>query len=65
MGMLIDGVWQEQEPEADKADPAALLDPRAVRTAAAEHAIDRLREKFGRAAVIKGLAFGATEADES
>jgi len=22
MGMLIDGVWQEQEPEADKADPA-------------------------------------------
>ena len=22
MGVLIDGVWQEQEPEAAKADPA-------------------------------------------
>ena len=34
-------------------DLADLLDRR---TAEAEHAIDRLREKFGRAAVVKGLA---------
>jgi DNA polymerase-4 len=58
------GIGVSELVEADKADPAHLLDLRAVRTAAAEHAVDRLREKFGRAAVIKGLAFGATEADE-
>ncbi len=41
---------------ADKADPADLVDARAHRTAAAEHAVDKLRQKFGREAVIKGLA---------
>jgi DNA polymerase-4 len=49
---------------ADRADPADLVDLRSVRNAAAEHAIDRLREKFGREAVIKGLAFGERDADE-
>jgi DNA polymerase-4 len=34
-------------------DFADLLDRRA---ASAEHAVDRLRWKFGRAAVVKGLA---------
>jgi DNA polymerase-4 len=43
--------------EADKADPADLLDQAGRRKAAAERAVDRLRTKFGRGAVIKGLAF--------
>jgi DNA polymerase IV len=41
--------------EAD-ADPADLVDKRGERLAAAEHAIDRLREKFGRNAVVMGRA---------
>jgi DNA polymerase IV len=48
---------------ADKADPADLVDLRAHRTAAAELAVDKLREKFGRQAVIKGLAFGARDGE--
>ena len=48
---------------ADKADPADLVDVKAARTAAAEHAVDRLREKFGRQAVFKGLAFGGQKDD--
>jgi DNA polymerase IV len=39
------------------ADPADLVDQRSQRSAAAEHAVDRLREKFGRAAVIRGIAW--------
>jgi DNA polymerase-4 len=50
--------------DADKADPADLVDTQGLRSAAAEHAVDRLREKFGRTAVIKGLAFGADDEDE-
>jgi DNA polymerase IV len=42
---------------AADADPADLVDQHGRRTAAAEHAVDRLREKFGRAAVIRGIAF--------
>jgi DNA polymerase IV len=42
--------------EAADADPADLIDDRGRRAAAAEHAVDRLREKFGRAAVIRGIA---------
>jgi len=38
------------------ADPADLVDPRGERSKAAEHAVDRLRAKFGRDAVVKGLA---------
>lgn len=37
------------------ADPPDLVDPTAGRGAAAEHAIDRIREKFGKAAVVRGL----------
>ena len=38
---------------------------RATRTAQAEHAVDKVREKFGKAAVVKGLVFdGAIEDDE-
>ncbi|CAL8973206.1 DNA polymerase IV [Rhodoplanes serenus] len=39
----------------DAADPPDLVDRRAGRVAAAEHAVDRIREKFGRAAVVRGL----------
>ena len=42
---------------AAEADPADLVDERGQRSAAAEHAVDRLRAKFGRAAVIRGIAF--------
>ena len=43
--------------EADKADPGDLLDQAGRRKALAERAVDRVREKFGRAAVVRGLAF--------
>jgi DNA polymerase-4 len=39
----------------EDADPADLVDRRGARDKAAEHAVDRLRQKFGRAAVVKGL----------
>ena len=51
------GIGVSEIVEADKADPMDLIDPAGLRKAAAEHAVDRLRAKFGRAAVIKGLAF--------
>jgi DNA polymerase-4 len=38
----------------DGADPADLVNARAQRTAAAEHAVNRLRDRFGRSAVIRG-----------
>jgi DNA polymerase-4 len=41
----------------EEADPVDLVDQRGQRRAAAEHAVDRLREKFGRAAVIRGIAW--------
>jgi DNA polymerase IV len=40
---------------AEDADPADLVDHRGQRSAAAEHAVDRLREKFGQSAVIRGI----------
>jgi DNA polymerase-4 len=43
---------------ADDADPADLVDQSGRRAAAAEHAIDHLRARFGRGAVVKGLTFG-------
>jgi DNA polymerase-4 len=39
------------------ADPHDLVDTGGRRDAAAEHAVDRVREKFGRAAIVKGLVF--------
>jgi DNA polymerase-4 len=41
---------------ADEADPADLIDIRGRRNAAAEQAMDALREKFGRDAVMMGRA---------
>ncbi len=43
---------------ADQDESADLLDHR---TAEAEHAMDRLRQRFGDEAVVKGLAFGFDE----
>lgn len=43
--------------DARDADPADLVDRQATRGAAAERAVDRLRERFGRSAVVKGLVF--------
>jgi DNA polymerase-4 len=39
---------------ADRADPADFVDGRAVE---AEHAVDRVRARFGEDAVVRGLAF--------
>ncbi|MBI4274206.1 MAG: DNA polymerase IV [Rhizobiales bacterium] len=47
--------------EGRDADPADLVDARTARSAAAERAVDRLRQRFGRAAVIKGLALEEDE----
>jgi DNA polymerase-4 len=47
--------------DADGADFADLIDRR---TAEAEQAIDRLREKFGDEAVIKGLAFDSDNEEQ-
>jgi DNA polymerase-4 len=48
---------------AAEADPADLIDPRG-RAGAAEHAVDRLRAKFGRDAVVKGLVFAEDAEDK-
>jgi len=43
---------------ADQADPADFVDGRAVE---AEHAVDRVRARFGEDAVVRGLAFERPE----
>jgi DNA polymerase-4 len=52
------GVGSSALVTSDQADPADLVDGRA---AEAEHAIDRVRAKFGDDAVIRGLAFERPE----
>ena len=49
---------------AQKADAEDLIDLKARRTAEAEHAVDKVREKFGKAAVVRGLIFGGTIQDD-
>jgi DNA polymerase-4 len=49
---------------AAEADPTDLVDEHSRRSAAAERAVDRLREKFGRAAVIRGIALEEDSASE-
>ena len=46
--------------------PTAPISPTCIdrRTAEAEQAIDRLRQKFGDEAVIKGLALDSRDDDE-
>jgi DNA polymerase IV len=48
---------------AELADPAGLLDPVTTRSAAAERALDRVRERFGRGAAMKGIVFDAGDDD--
>jgi DNA polymerase-4 len=59
------GIGLSNLDEAGKADPVDLVDRTDARTAKAEHAIDRVREKFGRAAVVKGLVFDGVPKDRS
>jgi DNA polymerase IV len=48
------GVGMSTLVAADQADPADLVDGRAAQ---AEHAVDRVRARFGEDAVVRGLAF--------
>ena len=47
---------------ADGADPADLLEPAVARKAAAERAMDRVRTRFGREAVVRGKLYKQTSA---
>jgi DNA polymerase IV len=47
-----------------RADPLDLVDHSATRRAAAEAAMDRLRDKFGKAAVETGYTFGDRRRDQ-
>jgi DNA polymerase-4 len=58
------GIGVSNLDEAHKADPLDLIDRQGARTARAEHAIDKVREKFGKAAVVKGLVFDAAVDDD-
>jgi DNA polymerase IV len=51
------GVGVSDLAAAEHADPDDLVDVGGRRAAAAEHAVDRVRAKFGRAAIVKGLVF--------
>ncbi|KKB78068.1 DNA polymerase IV [Devosia soli] len=42
---------------ADGSDPIDLLEPQVARKAAAERAMDRVRSRFGRAAVVRGKLY--------
>jgi DNA polymerase IV len=46
---------------AEDADPLDLVDQGGRRTKEAEHAVDRVRAKFGRGAIVKGLVFEGDE----
>src|SRR5215213_5121973 len=50
---------------AEKADGHDLIDLKAQRSAEAEHAVDKVRAKFGKTAMVKGLVFdGEIEDDD-
>lgn len=48
---------------ASDADPASLLDPVSGRSAEAERALDRVRERFGRDTAMKGIALPQNDDD--
>jgi DNA polymerase-4 len=59
------GIGASNLVEAEKADGADLIDRGGERAAKAEHAVDKVREKFGSGAMVKGLVFdGTRQADE-
>jgi DNA polymerase IV len=51
------GVGVSDLAAAGHVDRGDLIDVSGAREAAAEHAVDRVRAKFGRAAIVKGLVF--------
>ncbi|MEW6451751.1 MAG: DNA polymerase IV [Pseudomonadota bacterium] len=55
------GVGVSALADAEEADPADLINQDATRRAAAERAIDRVRDKFGHDAMVKGLEFDEEE----
>jgi DNA polymerase IV len=55
------GIGVSDLTDASDADPADLVDTTGKRAAQAEHAVDRVRAKFGGAAIIRGLVFEADE----
>ncbi|MGE3990942.1 DNA polymerase IV [Pseudorhodoplanes sp.] len=50
------GIGVSNLKSADAADPDDLVDPRARKAASSERAVDTLRAKFGRGAIMRGLA---------
>lgn len=52
LGIGVTGLEQ-----ADGSDPADLIEPGVARKAAAERAIDKVREKFGREALVRGKLY--------
>lgn len=48
----------------EKADPDDLIDIRGRRDAAAERTLDKLRERFGKGAILKGLGLGRGDRDD-
>jgi DNA polymerase-4 len=59
------GIGLSNLDDAEKADAADLIDLRAQRTADAEHAIDKVRAKFGQGRGGEGLVFdGVTREEE-
>jgi len=61
------GIGASNPDVGGKADAVDLIvDQKGKRAAEAEHAIDKVRKKFGRAAVVKGLVFdrAAAQADD-
>jgi hypothetical protein len=52
------GVGASALTTAEEADPAVFVDGRA---AEAEHAVDRVRARFGDGALVRGLAFEGPE----
>ena len=55
------GVGLSQLLDGDFADPPDMLDPAATRRADAERAMDKVRERFGRDAIIKGRGMRSTK----
>lgn len=53
------GIGLSDLTDPDRADPPDLVDQQAARRAAAEAAMDKLRDKFGKASVETGYTFGS------
>jgi DNA polymerase-4 len=58
------GIGVSDLAEASGTDPSDLIDVSGKRDAAAERAVDRVRAKFGRESIVKGLVFGSDISDQ-